>query len=299
MTNMPDTKTNSNAWVIVDDDVMLQDKPVEIIALSSSDNDSDDPDLETLPAVPRQMPIKLSTNERQIAIKQEILDGNADKTLKGDDIILIDDDYDDDEEINAAVTELADTSLIDDLFGEDTLLKEFKRENDVLPSGSRYLPKPEDDIISCPVCQGKMKRSQLSEHLDGCTGIAVKVLLSKNALQKLAKTKTAVVVKPTRKSGKSKKDILRDAGYTEEDLANITSASSSEEDFLNNSNSIHTNTTISPTSSNAIFNLDSPEEFPRRQRQRNLFKSTRQCPICAKEIEEDEINEHLDECLLE
>lgn len=259
-------KSGKSSWVSIDDDIMFQDQPEETIDISSDD------ECETIPS-PTLKPSQ-TTEERKNAIKKEIIDEPlGDENLSDSDIIIIDDDYNDDEDLLNASVELADTSLIDDLFGEDTLLKEFKLENDVIAFNSRRnLSNPLDDIITCPICQGKMKREEFADHLDGCTGIAKKVLLPKQgaALQRLAATSRVVGPRKTKKI--SRKDVLRKAGYSEQEISSINSGSSDE-----------TNSTRSLSG--------------QLQRQRGLHTQTRPCPVCFREVDENGINEHLDECL--
>ncbi|KAM7347716.1 DNA-dependent metalloprotease SPRTN [Cochliomyia hominivorax] len=291
-------------WVVVDDDIMLQEQPNKVITLSSDeDDDDDDSDVEiTKPKINKNMTL----DQRQTMIKQEIMDESID--LCDDDIELIDDEYDDNEGNNLDLTiasELADTSVIDEFFGEDTLMKEFKRENDCQPSSSRFQLDAGNDIITCPICLEKMTRTVLAEHLNGCTGIAVKILPPKKTMKKLsAISKEARPKRQTRPSRKSTKDILRSAGYTDDVLEQIASASSMDEDeeemeFLQRAGIKRSpNSKKSIKSKNTVdLNSSSEDENSRLYRQRSIYKTTRQCPVCAREIEETEMNEHLDECL--
>lgn len=301
---MADEKSSNNKkdWIVVDDDVMLQEQPNKVITLSS-DEDDDDSDAEiTKPKINKNMTL----DQRQTMIKQEIMDESID--LCDDDIELIDDEYDDNVGNNLDLTvasELADTSVIDEFFGEDTLMKEFKRENDCQPSSSRHQFDAGYDIITCPICLEKMTRTVLADHLNGCTGIAVKILPPKKTMKKLSTiSKEARPKRQTRPSRKSTKDILRNAGYTDDVLEQIASASSMDEDeeeleFLQRAGikrSPNSKKTISKTQK-VDLNSSSEDENSRLFRQRSIYKTTRQCPVCAREVEENEMNEHLDECL--
>lgn len=282
-------------WIVVDDDIMLQEQTNKVITLSSDEDDDDSSDSEdvTKPKINKNMTI----DQRQTMIKKEIMDESID--LCDDDIELIDDEYDDNVPSNVDLTiasELADVSIIDEFFGEDTLLKEFKKENDCMPSSSHYHFNEGNDIITCPICLEKMTRVALAEHLNGCTGIAVKILPPKKIMKKLSAISKEARPKRQSRPSKSAKEILRNAGYSEADLVQITSGSSLDEDaeeemeFLqragvNNSQSIQS------------LNSSSEDENTRLYRQRSIYKTTRQCPVCANEIEETEMNEHLDECL--
>ncbi|EDX16060.1 GD19476 [Drosophila simulans] len=66
-----------------------------------------------------------------------------------------------------AATELADQSIIEDVFGEDILMKEWQLENAVQPTCSIFAMNMNTDIVSCPICFEKMKRIQLAYQLDG------------------------------------------------------------------------------------------------------------------------------------
>ncbi|XP_054728840.1 DNA-dependent metalloprotease SPRTN isoform X1 [Anastrepha obliqua] len=300
--NIPeDTKPKTDDWLVLDDEIMLREAPTETIAILSDDesdeydNDVEESDNEVRPS---KQSTPLTADERQKAIKQEILEDTAD--LLDEDIILIDDEYDDNSLVASndlptisAAAELADTSVIDEFFSDDTMLKEFNRENDVKPSGSRHFSMPEDDIITCPICQDKMKRCVFADHMDGCTGIAIKVAPPKHALKKLSAISRPV--KPTNKSRPSRKEILRKAGYSEQDLINLTSTS--DEEFSSSNGNINLTSPTQPNANSTSAEV-SPENMDTRlYRQRNILKSTIQCPNCGQEVEQNTINDHLDDCL--
>uniref|UniRef100_A0A1A9VRW7 Protein with SprT-like domain at the N terminus n=1 Tax=Glossina austeni TaxID=7395 RepID=A0A1A9VRW7_GLOAU len=186
----------------------------EIINLSSSEDSDNDNDFQyksVKPTIHKNM----TTEERQTMIKQEIIDDST--FLSDTDIEIIGDEFDDNFEGSdemIAAGELADISVIDEFFGEDTLLKDLQTENGsiVSESSSSF----NNDIITCPVCQTKMPRSQLADHLDCCTGISEKIEPNERTNKK-----EPALSKKTRKISKSAKDILRDAGYSEADLSKI------------------------------------------------------------------------------
>jgi len=270
-----------DTWDVVDDEVMVKKLPADVIVLS---DDSDcEVDVDKKPVFPSQLKKNMTADERQTIIKQEILDDDDD--LLDDDIILIDDEYDDAQDnlnLSAAI-ELADTSVIDEFFGEDILLKDFRVENDVMPSGSRSLPNPGNDIITCPICQEKLQRKLFDEHLDGCTGITLKVKPSIKGLHNIRMPEAKPSKRPTRK--KSAKQLLKDAGYSPSDLQNITLDSDDDADESS------LNSTFSDTADS--------DNRPRTVRQRAIYQTTRQCPICAVHIEESQMNDHLDQCILD
>ncbi|XP_055850887.1 uncharacterized protein LOC129915398 [Episyrphus balteatus] len=271
-------------WVVIDDDVMVHEVKNDVIDISSDEeqgecNDSE----ESNDAPPRKAMVFADADERQKQIKKEILDESND-LCDGDDgdIVLIDDEYDDNDDALSTSMELADTSLVDDLFGEDTLLKEFKNENAVIPSCSRYNKDPMKDIVTCPICQEKLKREDFSEHLNGCVGITVKI--EYGSKKKIAKPKKPQSSTPKKRSSTTSKcssktrEILLSAGYKEEDLENLPALSEES-------------TTSSPATDDDLNASD------RLSRSKGLYTETRPCPACCKEVEIDKINEHLDECL--
>ena len=157
--------------------------PVEVISFSSSDDDS-------YAYIQNQILNSINysnSDERQIAIRQEIIEDSL--CLQDDEIILIDDEYNDDLSVGA---ELADTSIIDEFFGDDTLLKEFKAENDARPSGSyrdseeRVKKNSAENIITCPICWHKLFKQfkDLSFSLPH-KEIKNKTIVSPNVINKL------------------------------------------------------------------------------------------------------------------
>lgn len=289
-------KPKTEDWLVLDDDIMLRDPPTETIAILSDDESDSDDNESGFGVEPPKRSTPLTADERHKVIKDEILEDTDD--LLDEDIILIDDEYDDNAQDDnnqmaniSAAAELADTSVIDEFFGADTMLKDFNRENDVKPSGSYHFPNPNDDIIICPICQGKMKRCLFADHMDGCTGIAIKIAAPKHLLKKLSSTSRPL--NPTRTPRPSRKDILRKAGYSEQDLINLTSTS--DDEFSSSSSNINLSSPNRPET-NSTNDGWSPEDT-RLYRQRNILKSTIQCPNCGQEVEQETINDHLDDCL--
>ncbi|XP_028900773.1 DNA-dependent metalloprotease SPRTN isoform X2 [Zeugodacus cucurbitae] len=291
-------KTKTEDWLVLDDDIMLRDPPTETIAILSDDESGSDDNENGFGVETSKRSTPLTADERHKVIKEEILEDTDD--LLDEDIILIDDEYDDNAQDDnnemaniSAAAELADTSVIDEFFGDDTMLKDFNRENDVKPSGSYHFPNPNDDIITCPICQGKMKRCLFADHMDGCTGIAVKIVAPKHLLKKLSTTSRPL--NPTRTSRPSRKDILRNAGYSEQDLINLTSTS--DDEFNSSSSTINLSSPIRPDANSTNSGSTLEDKDTRLYRQRNILKSTIQCPNCGQEVEQTTINDHLDDCL--
>ncbi|XP_037938119.1 uncharacterized protein LOC119671514 [Teleopsis dalmanni] len=267
-------------WIFYDEDLQVKLNTINVVEISDSSG-CDDGDVELPTPKIRK---GLTADERQILIKQEII--NETTNLDESDIVLIDDEFDD----NLTVaTELADTSIIDELFDEDTLLKEFNLQNDVIPTGSRYKHNKNDDIIKCPICQNQMKRSVLNEHLDGCSGITEKILFpAKKVGNSLINTREVKPKRKPRAPRPSSRDLLRNAGYTEEDLVNIVSSENSDD-------TIGLSDTTSPGNSTTC-ELDDSFENSRSYRQRNLLKTTRQCPRCGLEFDDDVLIIHIKKC---
>ncbi|XP_050089228.1 uncharacterized protein LOC126573286 [Anopheles aquasalis] len=106
--------------------------------------------------------------ERQNAIKQEIQDSfTGEDAGEGDEILLIDDDYDDelaDEDLASIDDSLLDRSVIDDLFNDsDELLEDFNRTN-----AKVKIECPDDEIVRCPTCLTKIPRGTVGAHLELC-----------------------------------------------------------------------------------------------------------------------------------
>ncbi|XP_016973521.1 uncharacterized protein LOC108040531 [Drosophila rhopaloa] len=266
------------SWESYDDDIMVKNVEVPVIELVDSESDEEQPAEEkSMVPVARNT---MSSHERSQIIKREVMEDES--VYSEDDILFIDDEYDDEEAAASdasltAATELADQSIIDDLFGEDTLLQEFQRENAVQPSCSNYSSNVNNDIVSCPICFEKMKRTQLENHFEGCS-ITVRVdYKSKGGLPISNRSSTS---RPsTSRASKSKrtdsKQILRNAGYTEKEIDELNLSSSSD------------STTV----------LSSEDELtPRQRRQRNLFKTTVNCPKCGQELMGHQLEAHRSLC---
>ncbi|KAL7745513.1 hypothetical protein ACLKA6_015505 [Drosophila palustris] len=261
------------SWESYDDDIMVRDVVVPIINISDSDNEDEHEDedvvVTTMPSdrTKRNQP---SSHELTTIIKREIME---DESIYDDaDIIMIDDEYDDDVDNLTAASELADQSIIDDIFGEDTLLQEFQRENDVVPSGSRNLSDAHNDITTCPICFEKMRRSEFANHLEGCS-IIIRVpppsMKGKAILPPTSNSINKGKSYKRKRNKSSKTEILKSSGYTDSEIAalNLSSSSDSREGT-------------------------SDEMTPRQMRQRNLLKNTVQCPKCGQELLGHQLEAH-------
>ncbi|XP_034490293.1 uncharacterized protein LOC117793944 [Drosophila innubila] len=259
------------SWENYDDDVMVRDVVVPIINISDSEDDTETTDTRKTERPKANHP---SSQELTTMIKREIMEDES--IYEDDDIMMIDDEYDADVDNLTAASELADQSIIDDLFGEDTLLKEFQRENDVVPCGSRNLPDAGNDITTCPICFDKMKRSEFANHLEGCNIIIRVPPPSMKGRTNLPPTSNAINKgKPIkRKRNKSnQKQILKSSGYTDSEIAALNLSSSSDS---------------TPSTSD--------ETTPRQMRQRSLHKNTVQCPKCGQELLGHQLEAHRKIC---
>ncbi|EDW30808.1 GL13306 [Drosophila persimilis] len=270
------------SWEAYDEDVLIADDITPTVLILSSDDESDNDNEEKKKTENEYVKNStlfssgISSQERTRKIKEEVMFDES-QDFSEDDIVLIDDEYDDEQNLDSsliAATELADQSVIDDLFGVDTLLAEFQLENDVVPTGSRVTKDLNNDIVICPICFGRIKRSQLSNHFEGCfITNKVEPPSFKHKLPKTNSTMNAQRPSTAMTSGKGKrsatggkrassKQVLRNAGYTEEEIAPLNLSSSSD----------------------SAQNGTSEEEMtPRQMRQRNLFKKTITCPKCGLE----------------
>ncbi|XP_017074432.2 DNA-dependent metalloprotease SPRTN [Drosophila eugracilis] len=268
---------NIVSWESWDDDLMIRGVEVPVIDLVDSDEDNDGQPAETKVSIIPGGRNTMSSHERTLCIKREIMEDES--TYSEGDIEFIDDEYDDEVAANndslTAATELADQSIIDDLFGEDTLLKEFQRENAVQPSCSKYSSNIDNDIVSCPICFEKMKRTQLANHFEGCTiTVRIEPPSVKSKFSRPSSTDTSKGSKAKSKNISSKQ-ILRNVGYTDKEIDELNLSSSSD----------------SPTV------LSSEDELtPRQRRQRNLYKQTISCFNCGQELMGHQMEAHRSLC---
>lgn len=260
-----------------DDDVLIREVKEEIFDISDDDDD------EVAPP-PR---IKPDPDARQRAIKSEILDD-----FDGSDIELIDDDFDDDyvtpPDASGAIA-MADTSVIDDIFGTDTLIADFNEINDAMPDQASN-----DQIITCPICTERMCREMLEEHLNGCQGI--KMAINKTG-RVVASTSNGVFRKTAggRGGGGRDRQLLAQCGYTKEEIeASLGKDDGDEEEQFNR----------------RILREMSEEQRGVRRRSIKAAPATAavdvpvegdeelgDCPVCSARISLSRINNHLDVCL--
>lgn len=271
----------TSSWHLVDDsddDILIREVKNEVIDLSD-DDDGQEATTSTMPAAtPR---IKPDPDARQRAIKSEIVDdGLADDDS---DIVLIDDDFDDEYVADAtsdAAESLADTSVIDDIFGTDTLLADFNEVNDAMPD-----QRSADEIISCPICAERMCREVLEDHLNGCSGI-------KFAVSKTGKAAAAFRrAKPS--AAKSERELLAEVGYTKPEIDKALGVDGEaaeynrriEREMRDEQRASRASTSASSaTTTTATAAATSEMEMGA-------------CPVCSARIAVALMNDHLDVCL--
>lgn len=248
--------SNTTPWEIIDDDIQLREPIHEIIELE--DSDSDEPGDFIIKPKPR-----MTTDERQKQIKQEILNPGDDDS----DIELVDDDFDD--EIATTGVQLGDTSVIDDIFGSDTLMSDFYEINVTTPTASKTnKTESSQEIISCPICTSRMLRDQFEEHLNGCMGISVKLDIAAPSHSKKRK-RDITPFASTSRPAPTERDLLLSAGYTE-DVVDRVLLEREEEKRYND---------------RIMSEIQQESE-------------TLVCPICQARVPASEINDHVDGCLV-
>lgn len=302
-TKPPSPFTSNSAWQNIDDDLSICEVKHEVIDLSDDDDIGSD---YNQPERPVSSPIhnvkveKQSSTDRQNSIRKELMDDD-------DDVIeLIDDEFD--ETLHDKSLELlTDASVINDIFGDDTLMDDFNNLNSVIMRDPENAGNPDKEIIECPICQEKMSRELLNEHLEGCGGIVVAVKFNKfsksNKKSSLPfyKKKQPASQKQAAASSASlnlKVQNLLAAGYTMNDIRRLNLEQTEEEAYnrriLNEmadeehnrsreSNHAGTAPSTSNTDNDDILIQQLEDQHP--------------CPVCDTMISAIDINAHLDVCL--
>lgn len=273
---------------------------------------------------------EIEYNEIQIAvdrefIKKEILDSIKEENLHDsdleDDIILIDNDYDDfyvnsaaDDALVALNDSLLDDNVINDIFdANDSLMDDFNTANDKKNDASE-IDIPENEIISCPVCLKKMKRLYLDDHLDKCVGLDFPISSSgSNSSQSDSKQKSPSTshdmskgpstsqqnLPPSRQnpstsaasgSGSSNRSIVQSSKSTtksdktilnREQIDLLLEAGYCEADII----AITGEPSVTPTAAPVIDLVGESASL-----------ETCACPVCGIKVKLSDINSHLDVC---
>lgn len=290
------TEATSN-WEEIDDDILIrsvQDAIVEI-------DDDSDTEIEVKPN-PKMIDTE-NAGVLQKSIKEELLDDLGENS---DSIELIDDEFDD--KLNSSLDILTDASVIQDIFGIDDLLVNFHEINGVVMKFPENKDNPNKEIISCPICQDSLPRDELSEHLDGCTGITVKIEKRNRNVGKTqplpfyknkAKPSTSTS-KSTNVDNSSKKDMLRRAGYDQETIDSLFTETQEAKKYnerimreLRDEQKEQTNNQQSEAVETIAIPADDDELTP----QNDVMREKATCPVCNILVYSDLINQHLDDCL--
>ena len=242
---------------------MLQEQVNEVINISSDEEETDESAITNY-----RMKKFNSPAQRQSEIKEDIVAESF--NIDTENIVLIDNVE------NDSIPHSSVSSIIEKDFGT-AFFQEFLLENFIFPAMHlNYVPNSDSDIITCPVCAGKMKRSLYSNHINGCMGAAKKVVLPKRVLPKMYGRSSLAATTPSVVRPHHSRSRIEASATT----ANI-SISSSDDDagstaaFAGNSSAT---TTVLDSSQEDLENT-------KRFRMRNVLKTSRQCPGCGTEVE--------------
>lgn len=283
----------SSAWEEIDDDILIHSVQNTVIEIND-DSQSED-------AFKTETPNEHSVKEFKpnISIKRELLDdlGENDSNIE-----MIDDEFDD--TLNESTDILTDNSVIDEIFGTDTLMADFNNINNVVMNDPENVGNRDMEIVTCPICEDRMPRGELSSHLDGCSGITVKVQpgkRSKNA-NPLPFYKNQTKPRNSRVTT-NEAELLRQAGYSQQTIDRLaveTREAREYNDRIMNELAVEnaerrTTSVIQPVPTNndgdietVIIDTDSNSSVPEKS----------PCPVCNALVALSDINQHLDECLL-
>lgn len=296
-------------WEIIDDEISIREEHHEVIDVSDGE------DFEFFPpqpstSTPDKKPVlpKQSSEDRRKTIQNEIV---ADGGEAGDTIELIDDEFDD-ELHNKSLELLTDSNVIQDIFGTDTLIEDFNLINDVIMKDPENVGNPGREIITCPVCQERMSRETLDEHLDGCLGIKVEKKhrggsQASNPLPFYRKKPPEPRKRRVSNAamGSEQEKMLKAAGYSTNDIQRMCLEEDREAEEYNrriltemaeeskNKSQADRQTNASPIASTSRAQNDDDDDDD------VVVEALDQhpCPVCNTMISAVDINSHLDECL--
>ncbi|XP_053668958.1 DNA-dependent metalloprotease SPRTN-like [Anopheles marshallii] len=255
--------------------------------------------------------------ERTESIRKEIVDSLPNDEL--DEIILIDDEYDDelaDEELSSVDSSLLDRSVIDELFNEsDELIEDFNRTNAQIK-----VEKPDDEIVTCPMCLKRMTRSKIGDHFESCySHIAGETSTRGSRGQSTANDVSQPSTSKATPSGSrttstaSKKlesvdlitaqeQLLRDCGYAEADIANVLQDMSTQDMPAPNVASLREQMLrdcgYTEADIRRVFDDASSEDALNNDVEFISVVENCECPICGKTVSLSTINQHIDQCLV-
>lgn len=288
-------------WEDLDDDIMVWEEKHAVIDICDDDsNSSHSSSNEPVP------PVKLERTFQPDAIRDELFKDLREQDDDDDDVIeLIDDEFDD--ASREVLDALTDTSVIDELFGEDTLMADFNNINNVVMADPENRGNPAREIITCPICQDRMPREELNAHLDGCGGITVRVEIKPKSkgVRQLPFYKNTPVQRPapptarTQRVNSEDQDLLRQAGYSQADIDRMARE---ERDYnsriMNEMATEERDRRTQPNNSNGtqVRSNDTEANVPNVVAAEETTDRV-PCPVCTEMVEADQINRHLDECL--
>lgn len=271
-------------WEELDDEIMIKEVHNEVIELESSD---DEDNQFVRPKSPKRAKPADFLNHSQ-AIKNEVFD---DLGVEEDDIEFIDDDFDD-ELGDESFTILSDSSVLDDLFGNDTLMDDFNSINGVIMSDKENRGNKGREIITCPICQDQMPRDDLSSHLDGCSGIKVELKhRPKGSSKKNSKRLpfyTASTASTSRGIDAEDRQVLLKAGYSSSMIDSLN-VNSEEREY-----NARINREMREERVSGVSDIGGPNENNSRNEADDAVVP---CPVCNKMVIRSGINAHLDQCL--
>lgn len=293
---------STSAWEEIDDDILIHSVKNTVIEIDDGSNSSHSADSRNS-STTVEPAVHHSTNEPKphISIKRELLD---DLGEEDDAIVMIDDEFDD--TLNESLDILTDNSVIDELFGTDTLMADFNNINNVVMSDPENVGNRDREIVTCPICEDRMARSELSSHLDGCNGITVKIDPRKRG----TKTKALPFYKSQTKPSTSKSkinsaeaDLLRRAGYSQDAIDRLgveTEEAKAYNDRImdelaRDERQRRTTSVIQerPTDDNNIETITLDGESSNS----SSIPELHPCPVCNVPVDVNQINQHLDVCL--
>lgn len=236
---------------------------------------------------------------------------------KSDGVIeLIDNEYD-----NMLGSEsleiLSDTSVIDELFGADTLLDDFNSINNVIMQDPENRGNSNKEIVACPICGDRMSREDWTEHLDGCEGFRFKV-----SAHTKTKTKDNIFHKKPKVTegqdpdlGLSSRDLemFMKAGYSRETVRKLMAEARSNKPLEKRIVYLDEEDDDGPAAEPGEERAAGParpapaaddvkEEDVRDDRLGDVVyrepDRMTECPVCNESYALANMNDHLDECLL-
>uniref|UniRef100_A0A182VX48 Protein with SprT-like domain at the N terminus n=1 Tax=Anopheles minimus TaxID=112268 RepID=A0A182VX48_9DIPT len=284
-------------------------KAVESILLSDdSDNIFDEIDLTEVGNIKK---------ERTESIRKEIVDSFTNDEM--DEIILIDDEYDDelaDEELSSIDSSLLDRSVIDELFNEsDELIEDFNRTNAPIK-----VEKPDDEIVSCPMCLARMARAKIGDHFESCyshiagepSRTATETTRGQSTANDVSQPSTSKAISARATTSAKKKEtvdlitaqqqLLRDCGYGEGDIANVLQDMSTQDmpapDVASLREQVLRDCGYTEADIRRVLDDASPEDSLNNDVEFISAVESCQCPICGKTVSLSSINQHIDQCLV-